>query len=149
MKIAIFPGFFDPFTLGHYDIVMRSSHLFDNIIIAIGSNSRKTRYFDANMILLKIEETFKDNPKVSVKIYNELTTDFAKKNNATFIIRGIRNSNDFEYEKNISEINHALNANIETVFLLGSSQYSFIRSTIIREIHYHKGNIKPFLPYSL
>ena len=149
MKIAIFPGFFDPFTLGHYDIVMRSTHLFDNIIIAIGSNSRKTRYFDANIILQKIQETFRDNPKISVLIYNELTTEFAKRNNATFIIRGIRNTIDFDYEKNISEINHALDTNIETVFLLGSSKYSFIRSTIIREIHYYNGDIKPFLPYSL
>ena len=148
-KIAIFPGSFDPFTKGHKDIVLRSINIFDEVIIGIGHNTNKKRYFDVDMMVNKIEEAFKDQEKVRVIIYDELTAILAKKYNANFLIRGLRNTTDFEYENSISQINKYLNTGLETVFLITSPELAPISSTIIREVHKYGGDVSPFLPYEL
>jgi pantetheine-phosphate adenylyltransferase len=149
-KIAIFPGSFDPFTKGHHDIVLRSLALFDAVIIGIGYNStKKNRYFDIELMVEKIEEVYKDTPRVSVVVYNELTSTLAKKYEAQFLIRGLRNTTDFEYENTISQMNRYLNGELDTVFLITSPQYAAISSTVIREVHRYGGDVDEFLPYSL
>jgi pantetheine-phosphate adenylyltransferase len=149
-KIAIFPGSFDPFTKGHHDIVLRSLALFDTVIIGIGYNStKKNRYFDIELMVKKIEEVYKDMPRVSVVVYNELTSTLAKKYGAQFLIRGLRNTTDFEYENTISQMNRYLNEELDTVFLITSPQYAAISSTVIREVHRYGGDVAEFLPYSL
>ncbi len=148
MKIALFPGSFDPFTKGHFDVVMRSLNLFDQVIIAIGHNSKKNkRYFELEWMVKKIKETFFDNPKVEVTVYDELTASFTKKYNAHFIVRGLRNTTDFEYENSISQINRHINPNLETIFLITSPIFAPISSSIIREVHQYGGDINHFLPY--
>ena len=149
-KIAIFPGSFDPFTKGHHDIVLRSLALFDAVIIGIGYNStKKNRYFDIELMVGKIEEVYKDTPRVSVVVYNELTSTLAKKYEAQFLVRGLRNTTDFEYENTISQMNRYLNGELDTVFLITSPQYAAISSTVIREVHRYGGDVDEFLPYSL
>ncbi len=149
-KIAIFPGSFDPFTKGHHDIVLRSLALFDAVIIGIGYNStKKNRYFDIELMVEKIEEVYKDTPRVSVVVYNELTSTLAKKYEARFLVRGLRNTTDFEYENTISQMNRYLNGELDTVFLITSPQYAAISSTVIREVHRYGGDVDEFLPYSL
>ena len=113
-KIAIFPGTFDPFTLGHHDIVTRGLKIFDKIFIAIGNNPKKDRYFNVNLIKEKIDNLYKDNNKINVINYNKLTASLAKDLNANFILRGLRNTTDFEFENSISQINKDLNSNLET-----------------------------------
>ncbi len=149
-RIALFPGSFDPFTKGHEDIVLRGLQLFDEIIIAIGYNSQKSnRYFDVNMMVECIEKTFKDYPSITVQTYAELTAEFARKNKARFLLRGLRNTTDFEYENGISQVNRHLNAELESVFLITSPQFASISSSIIREVHRYKGDVSGFLPYPL
>lgn len=146
-NIALFPGSFDPFTKGHLDIVNRSLRLFHKVIIAIGHNSRKNRYFDISKTKEAMEKYFQDNSQVEVLIYDELTADIAKKKNAKYLIRGLRNTTDFEYENSISQINRYLNHNLETVFLITSTQFSHINSSIIREIQKYGGDISTFIPF--
>lgn len=148
-KIAVFPGSFDPFTLGHYDIVIRSLRLFDEVIVALGHNSQKKRYFEVNGMIDKIENAFKEQPQVRVVTYDELTADFARRYNAQFLVRGLRNTTDFEYENSISQVNRYLNKDLETVFLITSPVYASISSSITREVHKYGGDIRPFLPYEL
>lgn len=149
-KTAIFPGSFDPYTMGHHDIVMRSLEIFDEVIIGIGYNStKKNRYFDIDLMVEKIESVYTDEPRVKVIVYNELTSTLAKKHEAGFLIRGLRNTTDFEYENTISQMNRYLNENLETVFLITSPQYAAISSTVIREVHRYGGNVSEFLPYSI
>lgn len=148
-KVALFPGSFDPFTKGHEDIVTRSLSLFDHIIIAVGYNSSKKRYFEINLMLEKIQSAFESNDQVSVITYDELTAILAKKHGAQFLIRGLRNTTDFEYENSISQINRYLNIGLETVFLITSPDLAPISSSIIREVHRYGGDISPFLPYEL
>jgi pantetheine-phosphate adenylyltransferase len=149
-RIALFPGSFDPFTKGHEDIVLRGLSLFDEIIIAVGYNSTKSkRYFEIDLMITKINETFKEYQSISVQTYAELTAEFAKKNNAKFLLRGLRNTTDFEYENSISQVNKHLNANLESVFLITSPQLASISSSIIREVHKYNGIVSDFLPYSL
>lgn len=149
-KIAVFPGSFDPYTNGHHDIVMRSLNLFDEIIIGIGYNSSKqNRYFDIDTMVAKIEEVYKDIPEVTVVVYNELTSTLAKKSGAGFLIRGLRNTTDFEYENTISQMNRYLNGELETVFLITSPEFASISSTIIREVHRYGGSVDAFLPYEV
>jgi pantetheine-phosphate adenylyltransferase len=148
-KIAVFPGSFDPFTLGHYDIVVRSLKLFDEVIVAMGHNSQKKRYFPIETMLSKVEEAFVKYPQVKIATYDELTADFAKKHGATVLIRGLRNTTDFEYENSISQVNRYLNEDIETIFLITSPKYAPISSSIIREVHRYGGDVKAFLPYEL
>ena len=148
-KIAVFPGSFDPFTKGHFDIVMRGISLFDQIIIAIGYNSNKKRYFDVDFVADKIAQSFTNEPKIKVEIYNELTSEFARKYKANFLLRGLRNTTDFEYENSISQINRYLNDELETVFLITSPQFASISSSLVREIHKYGADVNPFLPYKL
>lgn len=148
-KIALFPGSFDPFTKGHEDIVRRSIHLFDEVIIAIGYNSAKSRYFEVDLMLERIGSCFSDLEGVSVMVYNELTADLAKKTNAKYLIRGLRNTTDFEYENSISQVNRYLNDSLETVFLITSPEFAHISSTITREVHKYNGDISPFVPFEL
>jgi pantetheine-phosphate adenylyltransferase len=149
-KIAIFPGSFDPFTKGHHDIVLRSLELFDEVIVGIGYNSsKKNRYFDIELTVEKISSVYVDMPRVSVVVYNELTSTLAKKYDANFLIRGLRNTTDFEYENTISQMNRFLNDSLDTVFLITSPQYAAISSTVIREVHRYGGDVSEFLPYKL
>lgn len=149
-RIAIFPGSFDPFTKGHEDVVLRSLGLFDKVVIAIGYNTAKqNRYFDIDFMVKKIEGTFEGNPDVSVVVYNELTATLAKKMDAKYLIRGLRNTTDFEYENSISQVNRHLNEELETVFLITSPTLSSVNSTIIREVHRYGGDVQEFLPYKL
>ena len=148
-RIALFPGSFDPFTMGHFDIVIRGLKLFDEIIIAIGKNSQKNRYFPIDLMEQKIIECFKDYPSIKVVSYEELTAGFAKKHKANFLLRGLRNTTDFEYENSIAQVNKNLNEDLESVFLITSPAYASISSSIIREVHRYGGNINEFLPYSL
>ena len=149
-RIALFPGSFDPFTKGHQDIVLRGTKIFDEIIIAIGYNTEKTkRYFKVDLIVEKIKETFTSFPNVSVETFNELTAEFAKKRGARFILRGLRNTTDFEYENSISQVNRHLNQDLESVFLITSSEFAAINSSIIREVHRYGGDVSKFLPYKL
>ena len=148
MKKAIFPFSFDPITLGHVDIINRGVTLFDEVIIAIGENSSKNYMFTLEERKRFIEDTFKDNPKVSVVSYSGLTTDFCKEIGVDFILRGLRNPADFEFEKAIAQTNRHLST-LETVFLLTSAQTSFISSSIVREIIRFDGDYQKLVPNSV
>ncbi len=148
-KVAIFPGSFDPITKGHEDIVLRSLDLFDEIIVAIGVNDKKQTLFPIEKRIEFIEQTFVTKPKISVDTYSGLTVDFCKKVNANFILRGIRNTQDFEYEKVISQVNRKLAPEVETIFLLTSPELSAISSTIVREIYNHQGDVSELVPTNL
>ena len=149
-RIAIFPGSFDPFTKGHEDIVLRGLRVFDEIIIGIGYNSQKQkRYFSIEDTVGYIEQAFESNENVKVVVYNELTATLAQKYDARYLLRGLRNTTDFEYENSISRVNRYINADLETVFLITSPEYASISSTIIREVHKYGGAVDHFLPYKL
>ncbi|MDW3193097.1 MAG: pantetheine-phosphate adenylyltransferase [Cytophagales bacterium] len=148
-KVAIFPGSFDPFTKGHEDIVRRTLKLFDKVIVAIGFNSKKhNRYFDVDEMVAYIEGAFANEP-VEVIVYDELTARIAERYNAQCLVRGLRNTTDFEYENSIAQINKYLNLNLETIFLITSPELAPISSSIIREVHKYGGDVSPFLPYKL
>jgi pantetheine-phosphate adenylyltransferase len=149
-KIALFPGSFDPFTKGHEDIVKRGLYLFDEIIVSIGYNSQKSnRYFPIEKMVKHIQDTFKNYPNIRVETYAELTAEFARKHNAKFLLRGIRNTTDYEYENSISQVNRKLYHDLESVFLITSPQYAWISSSIIREVHKYGGDVSDFLPYEI
>tara|TARA_B100001093_G_C26575698_1_gene904914 strand:+ start:341 stop:805 length:465 start_codon:yes stop_codon:yes gene_type:complete len=148
-KIAIFPGTFDPYTLGHHDIVSRGLKIFDHIFIAIGNNPKKNRYFDINLIKEKIHKLYSSNSSIDVVNYNKLTATLAKDLNANFILRGLRNTTDFEFENSISQINKDLNSNLETIFLITSPNLAPISSTIIRDVIRYGGDINKYLPYNI
>jgi|TARA_R110002051_G_scaffold55112_2_gene102934 pantetheine-phosphate adenylyltransferase len=148
MRRAIFPGSFDPLTLGHHDIITRGITLFDEIIIAIGKNADKKYMFSLEKRMQFIEEAFKDIPAIKVKTYQGLTVDFCKKENANFILRGLRNPADFEFEKAIAHTNRKL-SEIETVFLLTSSGKSYISSSIVRDVIRNNGDYTGLVPNSV
>jgi len=148
-RIAVFPGSFDPITKGHESVIKRAIPLFDSIIIAIGENSEKKGYFPLEKRLEWIEKTFKKNPSVKVISYNGLTVDFCKQINATYILRGLRTSADFEFERSIGQMNKNIHPDIETVFLLTAPEFTHLNSSIVREIHKHGGNVKQFVPDSV
>ena len=148
-RIAIFPGSFDPFTNGHYDVVTRGTALFDKVIVALGNNSSKQRYFEVPIMLDLIREVFQDNEKVEVTDFQGLTADFAKQVGADFLLRGLRNTTDFEYENTIAQANRHVNKNLESVFLITSPQLAAISSTIIREIHRFGGDVSEFIPFEI
>lgn len=145
-KIAVFPGSFDPITVGHVDIMKRALPLFDQVIIAIGENSQKQNLYTLEQRIAWLEKVFKDEKKVSVDSYQGLTADFCDKKNANYIIRGIRSAADFEYEKTIAHLNNAMFPNIETVLILATAELSSISSTIVREIIRGKGKFEKFVP---
>ncbi|MEJ6734174.1 MAG: pantetheine-phosphate adenylyltransferase [Flavobacteriales bacterium] len=145
-KIAVFPGSFSPFTLGHQYVINRAMALFDKIIIAVGSNSSKEYYFTEEQRIQWMEDIFKDEPKVEIRKYEGLTVDFCKSIGANFILRGLRNSKDFNYEKEIAQVNQTLNEEIETIFIITSSEYSHISSTLVREVAKNGGDISKFVP---
>ena len=145
-KIAVFPGSFSPFTLGHQYVINRAMTLFDKIISAVGSNSAKEYYFTEEQRIQWMEDIFKDEPKVEIRKYEGLTVDFCKSIGANFILRGLRNSKDFNYEKEIAQVNQTLNEEIETIFIITSSEYSHISSTLVREVAKNGGDISKFVP---
>ena len=148
MKTAIFPGSFDPITLGHQDIIEKSLNLFDNVIIGIGQNSEKKYMFSAEKRKKFVENTFQSINNIEVKIYDGLTVNFCKKNNANYIIRGLRNVSDFEFEKTIALTNRRLSG-IETVFFLTSAKNSFISSGIVRDLISNNGDFSLLIPKGL
>lgn len=149
-RIALFPGSFDPFTRGHEDIVRRGLKLFDEIIIAIGYNSAKSeRYFEISQMTSLIRQTFAAHPQISVKTYSKLTAEFAREQDARFLLRGLRNTTDFEYENSIAQVNKLLHPDLESVFLITSPAYASISSSIIREVHRYGGDVSEMLPYRL
>ena len=148
-KIALFAGSFDPFTKGHEDIVLRGLTIFDQIIVAIGYNSKKKRYFDIEYMIEKIETCFADQDNIKVDKYTELTADYANHHGAKYLLRGMRNTTDFEYENTIAMVNKDLYNGLETVFLITSPTFAFISSTIIREVHSYGGDVSKYIPYKL
>ena len=148
MKKAIFPGSFDPITNGHYDIIKRGVSLFDEVIVAIGVNAEKKYMFSLEDRKRFIEEAFKDEPKVKVITYSGLTIDLCKKENAEFILRGLRNPADFEFEKAIAHTDRVM-SKIETVFLLTAARTSFISSSIVRDVLRNGGDISQLVPESV
>jgi pantetheine-phosphate adenylyltransferase len=148
-KVAVFPGSFDPITIGHEDIVKRAAQIFDEIIVAIGVNTQKKYLFDLDTRISWIEKVFESYSNVSVKSYTGLTINFCKEIDAKYIIRGIRSSADFEYEKTIAQLNQMMQPEIETFLILSSPELSAISSTIVREIIIGKGDISKFIPASI
>lgn len=148
-RTAIFPGSFDPFTNGHLDVVLRGSRLFDEVIIAIGNNSSKQRYIPVEQMVEVIERIFKDEPTIKVASYKGLTAEFAREVGAGFLLRGLRNTTDFEYENTIAQANRHVNSDLETVFLITSPALAAINSSIIREIHRFGGNVDSFIPFQI
>jgi len=148
-KIALFPGSFDPFTKGHEDIVLRSLNLFDELYVVIGRNTYKKRHFDIRWMTDKLKELFKEYDSIKVGTYDELTADYAKKKNASYILRGLRNTTDFEFENSIAQINNDLCPNLETIFLITSPEFAYISSSVIREVHSYGGDISKYLPYEI
>jgi len=144
MKKGLFPGSFDPFTKGHEAIVLKAINLFDEIIIGIGINSNKKYLFDTEKRIIHIKELFKNYPTVKVGTYQKLTVDYCKEIGANHIIRGLRNSTDFEYEKSIAHINTAISG-LETVFFLTDEKYSSLNSSIIRDLYLNKVDISLFV----
>lgn len=146
MKIAVFPGSFDPITKGHQDIINRSLPLFDKVIVAIGINSTKKYHFNLEKRKELITKSFKNNPKIKIDTYNGLTIDYCNSVNSNYIIRGIRNVTDYNYENNIAQMNKAMNNQIETIFIPTLPEFSAINSTIVRDILINGGNIDQFIP---
>lgn len=145
MRRAVFPGSFDPITNGHHDIVQRALPLFDEIVIAIGINTDKKYMFPLEKRMQFIKETFKDEPKIRVESYSGLTIDFCKQINADFLLRGLRNPADFEFEKAIAHANRLISS-LETVFLLTSASTSFISSSIVRDFIRNDGEYQRLVP---
>jgi pantetheine-phosphate adenylyltransferase len=145
-RIALFPGTFDPITIGHLDIINRSLFLFDKLIIGIGRNNNKEPMFSEEQRLKWIKEIYKDNPQVNAVVYEGLTVKCCQQVGANFILRGIRYVNDFEYEKAIADMNRSLDTKIETVFLTCLPQYISVASTLVRDVLRHGGDALQFLP---
>ena len=146
MRIALFPGTFDPITIGHIDIIQRALPLFDKLIIGIGRNANKTAMFAEELRLKWINEIYVNEPKISSVVYEGLTVNCCQKVNANFIVRGIRYVSDFEYEKAIADMNRSLDHHIETVFLTCLPQYTSVASTLVRDVYRNGGSVKQFVP---
>jgi pantetheine-phosphate adenylyltransferase len=149
-RIALFPGSFDPFTKGHQDIVLRGLKVFDEVVIAIGYNSGKSnRYFPVEVMIEKITQTFAGQSNIKVVTYSKLTATLAEEHGAQFLLRGLRNTTDFEYENSIAQVNKHLNKDLESVFLITAPELAAISSSIIREVHRYNGDVSEFLPYAI
>ena len=145
-RVAIFPGSFDPFTVGHQSIVERALPLFDKIVIAIGYNAEKKQFFPVEKRIQWIKEAFNNDSRVEVEIYGGLTVEYCKLKNAKFILRGLRTAADFEYERAIAQINKKMEYEIESIFLLTTPEHTMITSTIVRDIIRHDGDASQFVP---
>jgi len=145
-KIAVFPGSFDPVTLGHVSIIKRAVNLFDRIIIGIGVNSEKKGMYSIEQRTAWLNEIFKSETKVVVESYTGLTIDFCRKKNANYILRGLRTAADFEFERGIGQVNRMLDNNIETVFLLTEAKYSPVSSSIVRDVMRNGGDVSEMVP---
>lgn len=145
-KIAVFPGSFDPFTRGHENVISRALPLFDGIIIAIGHNSEKKSFFSLEKRLKMIKELYHEEAKIKVDHFNCLTVDYCRQAGANYILRGLRTSADFEFERAIAQVNRKMNPAVETVFLLTIPEYTPLNSTIVREILKYGGDASQFLP---
>ena len=145
MKTAIFPGSFDPFTVGHQDIVRRALPLFDRIVIGVGVNAQKTPLFSPEERVEMIRNAFKDEPRITVRTYSNLTVDFAREEGAEFMLRGVRSTIDFEYEKAFAEANKQLSG-LETVLMLTKPEYEHISSSLVRDLYSYGKDITPYLP---
>ncbi|MFP4042230.1 MAG: pantetheine-phosphate adenylyltransferase [Bacteroidales bacterium] len=146
MKKAVFPGSFDPLTIGHESIIKRALPLFDEIIIAIGHNVNKQGFFPLEDRKRWISEVFKDEPKIKIDHFEGLTIDYCKKIGASYLLRGLRTSADFEYERAIAQVNKAMYEGIETIFLLTMPEHTPVNSTIVRDIIRNGGNVSKFIP---
>lgn len=149
MKIALFPGSFDPITKGHQDIIERATPLFDKIVIGIGTNTSKKNLYSLEERMNWIDTTFADNKKVMIASYKGLTIDFCKEVGAQYILRGLRNTVDYNYEANIAQMNRAMESGIETVFMLTSPNLSAINSSIVRDIIINNGDASQFVPEAI
>lgn len=145
-RICLFPGTFDPITLGHVDIINRAMPLFDKIIVGVGLNASKVPMFSPEQRMQWINEIYKEEQRVEGAVYEGLTIEFCKQIKAKFILRGIRYVSDFEYEKTIADANRTMDNSIETIFLTGEPKYTSVASTIVRDIIRNGGNAEPFLP---
>ena len=148
-RICLFPGTFDPVTLGHVDIINRALPLFDKIVVGIGINSSKNPMFSPEQRMEWFNEIYKDEPKVESAVYEGLTIQYCEQIHAHFILRGIRFVSDFEYEKSIADANRTLDRSIETIFITGEPMYTSVASTIVRDILKNGGNASPFLPQAV
>jgi pantetheine-phosphate adenylyltransferase len=148
-RIALFPGSFDPFTIGHESIVNRGLNLFDKIIIAIGHNTQKPGYFKLDQRQKMIRDIFREEKRIEVTSFTELTVDFCKKSEARYILRGLRTAADFEYERAIAQINKRMDNSIESVFLLTTPEHTPVTSTIVRDIIIHNGDASKFIPSNI
>ena len=148
-KVAVFPGSFDPITRGHENVIRRAIPLFDEIIVAIGENSQKKDYFSQQDRVKWIEKVFEDEPIISVKTYKGLTIDFCKSVDSKFLLRGLRTSADFEFERGIGQINRKLSDNIETVFFLTEAKYTPLSSSIVRDVIRNGGSVEGMIPHEV
>ena len=148
-KIAVFPGSFDPFTIGHESIVHRSIDLFDKIIIAVGHNDSKKVFYPWESRVAIINDVFRDNPRIEVTHYDDLTVNLCRRVGARYILRGLRTAADFEYEKAIAQVNKAMFPELENVFILTLPEYTSINSTIVREIMRYGGDVSKFVTHSV
>jgi len=148
-RIAVFPGSFDPITLGHINIIERALPLFDKIIIAIGKNSQKQGYFSLEKRISWLQELYMNENKVEIDSYEGLTIDFCKLTNAQYILRGLRSAADYEYENVIAQTNKTLNTEVETIFILTKPEFGHISSTIVKEVLRNKGDISKMVPISV
>jgi pantetheine-phosphate adenylyltransferase len=145
-RIAVFPGSFDPFTLGHYDVVMRAKDLFDKVYVAFGVNSKKDYLFSTEKRVDHVKAVFKNEGNIEVISYNKLTINLCEDLGANYIVRGIRNSTDLNYESSIAQTNSTINKDIETIFLITNPKYSAINSSIVRELYRNNCSIEKFIP---
>jgi len=145
-RIAVFPGSFDPITRGHESIVRRAAEVFDEIIVAIGVNTTKSAMFDISRRKLWIDKTFSDLTNVRTDIFEGLTADYCKKNQAKYLLRGLRNGGDFEYERTIAHMNKALWHELETILIFTDPEFASVHSTVIREIIKNNGDVSQFIP---
>ena len=146
IKKAVFPGSFAPFTKGHESVVLRALPLFDEIVISVGTNSEKNKYFSLEERCKWIEQVFVNEPKVSVQKYEGLTIDFCEKVSANYILRGLRNSSDFKYEKGIAQMNRSMKNHIDTIFIITEPEVSHISSTLVRDVVKNGGDVSQFVP---